>query len=144
MNKKYKILVIEDDLDAIEAIKLILESGNYSVVTAFDYEEGLSKVKSEKPDLLILDVMLPGKSGFDLSYEVRKDRSLSWIPVIMLTAVNIKQPGFNFSIETDGEHLPVDEFIEKPPRPEDLLRKIKALLEKGKSKWSNWPEKTGE
>ena len=144
MSQKAKILVVEDDLDAVEVTKIVLESRNYMVVTAFNYDEGLAKAREEKPDLIILDVMMPGKSGFELSYEIRKDKTLCHIPLLMITAVNVKMPGFFISNEADGEFLPVDEFIDKPAQPGQLISKVEKLLKTKISKWVNWPEKRKE
>ena len=144
MPEKRKILIIEDDLDAVEVTRIVLESKNYITVAAFNFEEGLAKAREEKPDLIILDVMMPGKSGFDLSYEIRKDKTLSHIPILMQTAVNVRMPGFFISNEADGEFLPVDEFIDKPAQPEQLAGKVEKLLAMKTSKWINWPEKKKE
>lgn len=132
VNLKPKILIVEDDVDMAEATKLILESKKYAVDVAVDYEEGLKKIKtaSAKPDLIILDVMLPGKTGFDLVYKLKEDKITSRIPILMLTAINIEQPGFNISPKIDVKYLPVDEFIDKPAQPDDLIKKVEGLLKK--------------
>lgn len=127
-----KILIVEDDIDMAEATKLLLESKGYGVDVAVDYEEGFKKTKtgSAKPDLIILDVMLPGKTGFDLAYKLKEDKTTRSIPVIMLTAINIEHPGFDSSGKIDDKYLPVDEFIDKPAQPADLIKKVERLLKK--------------
>lgn len=139
-----KILIIEDDLDMIEALKLVLEKRNYIVITALDPEEGLEKLKREKPDLLILDVMFGSEQktkGFDFAIKIRQDKELSKIPILMITAVNFQYPQFGFSPETDEEYLPVDDFIDKPVQPDQLINTVEKLLKQKISKWVNWPEK---
>ena len=85
MAKKAKILIIDDDVDFVEATKIVLESKPYEVVVAHEGEEGLRKVVEEKPDLIILDVIMPIKDGFTVAEQLKKDPQLSKIPVIMLT-----------------------------------------------------------
>ncbi len=142
-----KILIIEDDLDMVEALEVVLKSADYAVIRALDTGEGLLKMKEEKPDLVILDVMFgqdKGTDGFTLANKMRLDKELAHIPVLMLTAVNLEYSGFNFSPDTDMEFLPVDDFIDKPAKPEDLLSKVEKLLKQKTSKWENWPDKKAD
>ena len=144
MNEKTKILIIEDDVDMVEAMKITLESNNYEVITAYEPEDGLQKAKEKPPGLIILDVMFGSKEkteGFDYAIKMKQNKTIAPIPILMITAVNIKHPGFNFSPDTDEEYLPVDEFIDKPAQPKDLIHKVKKLLDMKISKWVNWPEK---
>jgi len=144
MNAKSKILIIEDDTDLVAALKILLEARNYQVSTAYDPEEGSSKLYQERPDLIILDVMFGNKGeskGFDFAQKVRFDKQYSDIPVLMLSAINTEKPFFNFSPETDGEFLPVDSFIDKPVKTEELYKKVEELINQKTSKWRNWPEK---
>ena len=144
MNEKSKILIIEDDTDLVAAIKKMLEQKGYSVVTAFDPEQGDEIMRAENPDMIILDVMFGSKGeskGFDFAQKIRSDNQFSGIPVLMLTAINIEKPYFKFSPETDGEFLPVDSFLDKPVKSEELFQKVEDLLKLKTSKWKNWPEK---
>jgi len=144
MNAKSKILIIEDDTDLVAALKILLEARNYKVSTAYDPEEGTSKLYQERPDLIILDVMFGNKGeskGFDFAQKLRFDKLYSDIPVLMLSAINTEKPFFNFSPETDGEFLPVDSFIDKPVKTEELYKKVEELINQKTSKWRNWPEK---
>ncbi|HIE51566.1 MAG TPA: response regulator [Armatimonadetes bacterium] len=132
MAKSLKILVVEDDLDFTEVIKTILESKSYQVVTAVTGEEGLQKVKEENPDLIILDVMLEKTTkGFEIAHRLKNPDPQSeygayaHIPILMLTAIH--QTTF-FRFTPDGEYLPVEEFLEKPIRPEELLKRVEQLL----------------
>ena len=104
---------------------------------------GIAKALMHRPDLLILDVMFGNKKqsvGFDYAVKFKQDKTLAHIPILMVTAVNIEHPGFNISSQTGGEFLPIDEFIDKPAQPEDLILKTKKLLKQKRSKWSNWPD----
>ncbi|MFW6137720.1 MAG: response regulator transcription factor [Spirochaetota bacterium] len=145
MTENPTILIIEDDKDLVEAMKITLEKNKYRVASAYNPSEGLKKAQELKPDLIILDVMFGQQEqarGFDYAVKLKTDRSLSPIPILMLTAVNIKYPQFKFSPSTDDKYLPVDEFIDKPAQPDELLQKVKQLVEREKSIWSNWPDKT--
>ncbi len=141
MSTKAQILIIEDDVDTSEAMKLTLESQDYTVFTVDNPRDGIEKARAEKPDLIILDVMF-GRSeqsiGFDYAIEMKKDKTLAKIPILMITAVNIRYPNFGFSPQADGDYLPVDEFINKPADPDDLILKAKNLLKQKISKWENW------
>ena len=144
MNQQEKILIIEDDADLVAAMVKLLENRNYSVNFAYDPSEGLDKMNLEKPDLIILDVMFGSKGeskGFDFAQKLKHNKLFASIPVLMVTAINTERPFFNFSPETDGEFLPVDAFIDKPVKTEDLYNKVEELLKQKTSKWSNWPQK---
>jgi len=123
------ILIIDDDPDIVEAMQVVLESRNYLVVSARNGAEGLKKVKSVKPDLIILDIMMEtGDAGFEVAREIKKD--YQDIPILMLTAIKEKT-GMGFENEAGDEvWLPVDDYVEKPLKPEELLSKVDALLRK--------------
>ncbi len=128
MDRQVKILIIEDDVELVEVMKLTLESKNYEVIYAYDGNEGLIKAKEIKPDLIILDVMMKSEfEGFNVSYDLRKDPKLKYIPILMATAITEKT-GFSFSPDTDGEFLPVDDYVEKPVQQNDLIMRIERLL----------------
>lgn len=125
-----KILIIDDDADMVEAIKIVLESKKYKVISANEGDAGYKKAETEKPDLIILDVMMKTKDqGFQVSYKLKNNPELSSIPIIMLTSIG-RETGFKFSKETDEDYLPVDELVEKPIKPKDLLLKVEKLLKK--------------
>lgn len=126
-----KILIVDDDPDLTSAIQVTLESQNYSVVSASSKEEGMEKLKAEKPDLAILDVMMTTwQDGFELSREIRKDEQFSKMPILMLTGVKDKT-GIEFkSTAGDPTWLPVDGFLDKPVEPEILLAEVEKLLAK--------------
>lgn len=144
MKEKSRILIIEDDSDLVAAMKKMLENKGYNVVVAYDPDEGKVKLQEAKPDLIILDVMFgsQGESkGFDFAQTMRSDHDVSHIPVLMLTAINTEKPYFNFSPDSDGEYLPVDSFLDKPVRSDELLHKVEDLIKQKTSRWQNWPDK---
>ena len=132
MGKKTKILLIDDDIDFVEATKTVLESKPYEVIVAYDGDEGLQKAREEKPDLIILDIIMPIKDGFTAAEELKKDSELSKIPVVMLTS--FAERGGETSIPTSrGLTLEAEDYVDKPVSPEELLRKVeKHLKEPGR------------
>ncbi len=126
-----KILIVDDDPDIVEAMKVVLESKDYKVTSAKSGEEGLKKVKVDKPDLIILDIMMEtGDKGFDVARVLKRDKNFKNIPILMLTAIKEKT-GLDFKNEAGDEAwLPVDDYVEKPLKPDELLAKVDALLAK--------------
>ncbi|MHC4334158.1 MAG: response regulator [Planctomycetota bacterium] len=124
-----KILVVDDDQDIRDSLQAILESRQYSVSTAGDRVEGMEKVKGEKPDLLILDVMMSTwQDGFEMARELKNDAQFAAIPILMLTGVKDKT-GIDFkSSAGDPTWCPVDGFLEKPVEPDTLVTEIEKLL----------------
>ena len=144
MNENRTILIIEDDTDLVAAMKKILDNKGYNAIIAYDPEEGNEKLRRERPDLIILDVMFGSKGeskGFDFAQNMRLDKNFSAIPILMLTAINTEKPSFNFSPDSDGEFLPVDSFLDKPVHSDELIQKVEELLSQKTSKWQNWPQK---
>jgi two-component system alkaline phosphatase synthesis response regulator PhoP len=132
-----KILVIDDDPDLVEVIRLTLEASGFQVFSAVSGEEGLQKVKDVHPDLIVLDVMMDYTTeGFQVSLALRSpDRKSEYapyrdIPILMLTAIHSTTP-LRFGPEQD--YLPVDDFVEKPIEPAELVAKINELLKKAKA-----------
>ncbi len=124
-----RILIIDDDPDIVEAMRVVLESKNYQIVIAKNGEEGLKKVKSENPNLIILDVMMEtADKGFEVAREIRKNKLYKNIPIIVLTAIQEKM-GLDFKNESgDDTWLPVDDYVEKPVKAEELISKVQTLL----------------
>jgi CheY-like chemotaxis protein len=124
-----KILIVDDDQDLRESLQAILETRQYSVATAGDKEEGMEKIRSEKPDLAILDVMMTTwEDGFEMARELKKDPRLKDMPILMLTGVKGKT-GIDFkSSAGDRTWCPVDGFLDKPVEAETLLKQIETLL----------------
>ena len=127
--KGAKILIVDDDLDLTKALQTILESQQYTVVTAVDGKEGMEKIKTDEPDLVILDVMMSTwQDGFEMSRELKKDPKFKDIPILMLTALK-DRTGIDFkSTAGDPTWLPVDEFLDKPVEPKTLLAEVEKLL----------------
>ena len=126
-----KILIVDDDLDLTSALQAILESKDYTVVTASSRAEGMEKAKAESPDLVILDVMMATwHDGFEMARELKSDPGAQKTPIIILTAVK-DRTGIDFkSTAGDPTWLPVDGFLDKPVEAEDLLSKVGELLSK--------------
>jgi CheY-like chemotaxis protein len=126
--KMPKILVIDDDKDFQETTRIILEKNGLQVVSAFDPEEGLQKVQSETPDLIILDVMMPSDfEGFEVARKIREELKMVDLPVVLLTAVHgAKKVPYRFA--PHEQWLPVDYFYDKPVAPDVLVAKVKEYL----------------
>jgi two-component system response regulator ResD len=129
-----KILVIDDDPDLVEVIRLTLVASGFQVFSAAGGTEGLQKVKEIDPDLIILDVMMDYTTeGFQVSLELRSPDPASeyagyrHIPILMLTAIHSTTP-LRFTPEKD--YLPVDGFVEKPLEPSELVKKVEEMLSK--------------
>ena len=132
--QKTKILVVDDDPDILTAIGAVLETRNYQVITARDGEEGLSKLKEERPDLMILDLLMPRKDGFAVCKELKDPRwsKYSNMPILMLTSVREEVSRRRYELET-GLSLDVDDYVEKPIDPFLLVERVENLLKKEKS-----------
>ena len=126
-----KILIIDDDPDVVEGMRVVLESKNYKVDTANGGDEGLRKANQDRPDLIILDVMMETRDkGFNVAKELKRDSGCKNIPILMLTAIT-EVTGLDFKNEAgDKEWLPVDDYCEKPLKADVLISKVKALLGK--------------
>ncbi len=127
-----KILVIDNDPDLVELIRLTLETKDYQVFSAASSTEGLQRVKEINPDLIILDVMMKHVTeGFQVAWELRNPDPKSEyapyrkIPIMILTAIHDKTP---LRFTPDEKYLPVDDFVEKPLKASDLLQKVRKLL----------------
>lgn len=134
MDKKTKVLLVDDDVDFIDLNKLVLEKHGFDVVTAFSAREGMDKVRFEQPDAIILDLMMEKHdTGFGFAKSLKADPLYQKIPILMLTAV-AGETGYDFSQELDGYWMKTDDYASKPLAPEDLIKRINALLEKSKVK----------
>ena len=122
-----RILLVDDDPDFLEATRQILVANRYDVITAKDGEEGIAKAKYENPDLIILDVIMPGKDGYTVCYELRKSPQTRPIPVIMLTAIGQQLSKPEYGVEIAIDHL-ADDYIDKPVDMQTLLKKIEKHL----------------
>lgn len=123
-----KILIIDDDAELIDSVKMILDENGYAVISAQNGLKGMEKAKKDHPDLIILDVMMTNDSeGFEVARKLKEESSTSKIPVILLTGIK-KAKGLPFSFEPDEDWLPVKAVLEKPVKPEILLKSIKSAI----------------
>lgn len=130
MKPKGKILLVDDDPDFLEMHKALLVNHGYEVMTATSAKEGLEKVRSEMPHLIVLDLMMEKHdAGFSFSKQIKSDPLFKSIPILMVTAV-ADATGYKFSLEKDGYWMKTDEFLDKPVQPSVLLSKVEKLLER--------------
>lgn len=123
--KKPKIVVIEDEVDILEVINYNLSKEGFDVCSALDGEEGLALVKKEVPDLVLLDLMLPGLDGIEICRKLKTDYSTRSIPIIMVTA-----KGEESDIVL-GLGMGADDYMVKPFRPRELMARIRSVLRRG-------------
>lgn len=130
MADKIRVLLVDDDPDFIEANSIILDASGFEVLTASSGAEGLKKVEEEKPDVVVLDVMMENTDeGFSVARKIRRTLHSS-VPIIMLTSV-AQATGYTFKPGEHPDFFPVDMFLEKPVPPTTLVQKIKDALGKG-------------
>ncbi|MFH1647605.1 MAG: response regulator [Chloroflexota bacterium] len=129
MEKKAKILLVDDDPDFVESTRIVLESRPYQVVVAVNGDEALRKARTEKPDLILLDVIMPVEDGFTAAEQLKKDPQLAGIPVLMLTSYSSKGQGTSIP-RSRGMGLEAEDYIEKPVTPKELLATVEKYLKK--------------
>ena len=117
-----KILIVDDELDTLLPLKRALEMDDFNVVDAQDGVEALEKVRSEIPDLVLLDLMLPKINGFEVCQRLKHDEATSFIPIIMLTAKG------ETSDKIEGIEIGADDYVTKPFNLDELKARIKAVL----------------
>ncbi len=117
-----KILIADDRPEVVELVKVTLEGEGYLTIDAFDGREALEKIKREKPDLVLLDIVMPKMTGFEVLSQSKKDPALKEIPIIMLTAKGQK------SDQEEGKELGATGYIIKPFSPSALLGRIEEIL----------------
>lgn len=125
------ILMIDDDKDLVQSIRIVLESKNYTVRTAFNGKEGYARIQEKIPNLIILDVMMATDTeGFDLAYKLKNDPKYEGIPIIMVTGFpsRMVEEGPEKFQHILGESWPVSQFLEKPVDPVSLLKSIENIL----------------
>jgi len=126
----FKILLIDDDLDFLNATETILKSNSsYEVITATDGNIGLQMAMDEKPDLILLDVIMPVEDGFTAAKKLKGDPQLQDIPVVMLTSFSQRVGETNLAV-SQGMDLEAEDYIEKPVSPQELLRRVEKLLQR--------------
>ena len=129
MEKKAKILLVDDDIDFVETTKIVLESKPYEVIVAHEGDEALRKAREESPDLILLDIIMPVKDGFTAAEQLKKDPQLSKIPTLMLTGFAAKRGETTIPVSR-GFTLEAEDYIDKPVSPEELLARVEKYLKK--------------
>ena len=132
MQRRAKILLVDDDVDLVEATKTVLEANSFEVITAYNGEDGLKKVVEERPDLIILDVIMPGRHGFEICKELKTDPKYHFfahIPVLMLTVYPERREEAHLSLQ-EGMAMEAEDYIQKPVTPEQLLERVQEMLER--------------
>jgi len=122
-----RILVVDDDPDLVESVTTILKSKNHEVLQAYGGEEGLEKAKKERPDAIILDVMMPDKDGYEVCKELKADPDYSDIPILLLTAVVSQIPNSTYTSRM-GMETEADDYVDKPVEPSELVKLVERLL----------------
>ena len=117
--KTYKILVVDDEVDIVDFIDDYLTGEGYEVITAYDGVQALDKMRQDLPDLVVLDVMLPGLDGFEVCKQVRTE---SAVPILMLTAKDTDMD------KIVGLEIGADDYMPKPFNPRELVARVKAIL----------------
>lgn len=126
--KKKKIILVDDDESFVHSVQALLEAEDYTVIVAHNGQEGLQRARQERPDLMILDVMMTHNTeGFEISREIRKHPELGTMRIIMVTGI-AKEMNLPFKFEPDDELLPVSVVLEKPVAPQKLLAAVKGHL----------------
>ena len=123
--KKKKIIVVEDEPDLVDVVTYNLQREGYLVLAAQRGDEGLNLIRSERPDLVLLDLMLPGMDGLSVCRQMKSDGSLSEIPIIIASAKGEE------SDVVIGLEMGADDYLAKPFSPRELLARIKAVLRRG-------------
>jgi CheY-like chemotaxis protein len=129
MKRKARILLVDDDADFVESTKTILESEPYEVIVAANGDDGLRKARDEKPDLILLDIIMPVEDGFTAAEQLKKDPKLAKIPVLMLTSYSTRGAGTSIP-RSRGYELDAEDYIDKPVTPKDLLTVVEKHLKK--------------
>ena len=122
-----RILIVDDDPDIVESVTMVLQKNNHEVLQAYGGVEGLEKAKKEKPDAIILDVMMPDKDGYEVCKELKGDTHYRDIPILLLTAVVSQIPSTTYTHRM-GMETEADDYVDKPVEPTELARLVERLL----------------
>ena len=125
MSHSAKILVVDDEPDVVRYFTALLEENGYATVSAADGVEALAKVRSERPELITLDITMPNESGVRVYRELKDDAVLRKIPVVVVTGIS---HSFKQFISSRSQVPPPDGYLEKPVTPQNLLDEVKRLL----------------
>ncbi|MBP1909832.1 response regulator transcription factor [Methanolobus bombayensis] len=119
---RQKVLIVDDEMDALMSLKVALEAEGYNVAEAKDGHEAIDKVNSEIPDVILLDLMIPGIDGFEVCRQLKSDSMYSHIPIIMLTARG------EIDDKVEGIELGADDYVTKPFNLKELKARVKMVL----------------
>ena len=133
MEEQAYIMIVDDDPDILEGILTVLESQPYRLATARDGIKCLEMVEEEKPDLLILDLLMPRMDGWGVIRNMRSEPRYADIPILVLTTVVEDASRRRYELET-GMAMDVQDYVQKPVRPDDLIQRIEKMLVMNKSK----------
>jgi two-component system alkaline phosphatase synthesis response regulator PhoP len=128
MEGRAKVLVIDDEPDLVEMFKIALER-QFEVIVALDGEEGVAKARAEKPDAIVLDIMMPEKDGFTVCKELKGDPQTASTPILILTGVAEFFGRTRYS-KLSGMEIEAEDFMSKPVDPNELVRRVASLLKK--------------
>lgn len=127
-NAKSSVLIIDDDPDDIELVKMALDGEGYEILVAFNGKEGEERARRDKPNVIILDIMMPVQDGFITCKELKADQELSRIPVLVLTSLKNELTNSRYALN-QGLELGSEDYVSKPIDPEILRARIKELLQ---------------
>ncbi len=127
MSEKKLVLIVDDDPDLVESVAMKLESQNFRVAKAYDGVEAMDQIKKERPALVILDVMMPRKNGYELCAELKNSSDYKSIVVLLLTAVADAVTSTNYT-HWDGKNTLADDYIPKPINLEKLMGIVRDYL----------------
>ncbi len=127
MKAQKKILVVDDDPDFVEGVRIVLEKNDFEVVAASSGKECLERIKKKVPDLILLDIMMPKKSGFEVCKELKSNIEYNRIPVVMVTALKKELSRTSYSI-AEGLELEAEDYLEKPIEPKELVSRLRGIL----------------
>jgi CheY-like chemotaxis protein len=127
-----RVLIVDDDPDMRLAIASVLKSRAYQVIEASDGFEALKKLREEKPDIMLLDLLMPGMDGFAVVKQLRdsQKKEYSDVPILVISSIREEASHRRYELEL-GHKLTVDDYIEKPIEPFVLLQRVEKLLSKG-------------
>jgi len=119
-----KIMLVDDEPEILDLVGMRLNSWGYDVIKAIDGQNALTLLEKQLPDLILLDVMMPGRDGYEICNEIKANARTSRIPVILFTA----KPEQKEKLKSNYDFIAADDYILKPYEPEDLLLKIKRFI----------------
>ncbi len=124
---KKRVLVVDDEPDFVAVVKTYLEKAGFQVDVAYDGVQGLDKVRTQRPGVIVLDVMMPEKDGYTVCRELKQDSAYKDIPIVLLTAVGSKVSSTTYS-HFDGMSMEADDYLPKPASAEEITESVKRLL----------------